>query len=89
MGCECYQIGGPWIAEDPSCEAHGQGGLQEQLNDAEAEISRLRDEIVQLKLHTTCDLGSDCPCYLIGSSGAEVRLRVVTRLNHRLDVSNS
>ena len=21
--CECYQIGGPWIAEDPSCPLHG------------------------------------------------------------------
>ena len=21
--CECYQIGGPWIAEDPSCPVHG------------------------------------------------------------------
>lgn len=21
--CECYRIGGPWIAEDPSCPVHG------------------------------------------------------------------
>jgi hypothetical protein len=21
--CECYQIGGPFIAEDPDCEVHG------------------------------------------------------------------
>lgn len=21
--CECYQIGGPWIAEDPNCPVHG------------------------------------------------------------------
>ena len=21
--CECYQIGGPWIAEDPDCPVHG------------------------------------------------------------------
>ena len=23
MSCECYKIGGPWIAEDPSCVIHG------------------------------------------------------------------
>lgn len=23
MSCECYQIGGPFIAEDPDCPAHG------------------------------------------------------------------
>jgi len=21
--CECYQVGGPWIAEDPDCPIHG------------------------------------------------------------------
>lgn len=26
--CEyaCYEVGGPWIAENPSCPEHGQGG---------------------------------------------------------------
>lgn len=23
MSCECHQIGGPWIAEDPNCPRHG------------------------------------------------------------------
>jgi hypothetical protein len=23
MSCQCYQIGGPFIAEDPTCPAHG------------------------------------------------------------------
>ena len=23
MSCKCHQIGGPFIAEDPDCEAHG------------------------------------------------------------------
>jgi len=56
MGCECYQIGGPWIAEDPNCPAHGRGGLQEQLDDAEsrlqavtAERDALQAELVQLR----------------------------------------
>lgn len=22
-GCQCYQIGGPWISFDPDCPAHG------------------------------------------------------------------
>ena len=38
MGCECYQIGGPWIAEDPNCAEHGRGGLRDQLNDAESQL---------------------------------------------------
>jgi len=21
--CDCYRIGGPWIAEDPNCPVHG------------------------------------------------------------------
>ncbi len=21
--CDCYKIGGPWIAEDPNCPVHG------------------------------------------------------------------
>jgi len=25
--CECYQIGGPWIAEDPSCPVHGEASV--------------------------------------------------------------
>lgn len=24
---ECYLIGGPWIAENPSCPKHGSGSL--------------------------------------------------------------
>jgi len=23
MGCDCYRIGGPFIAEDPDCPIHG------------------------------------------------------------------
>lgn len=28
--CECYQIGGPWIAEDPSCPRHGRFAKERQ-----------------------------------------------------------
>ena len=32
--CECYQIGGPFIAEDPNCPMHG---LDAQAREREAE----------------------------------------------------
>lgn len=42
MSCECYQIGGRFIAEDPDCPAHG---TEAQRLQAEAEEeSRLKDE---------------------------------------------
>ena len=25
--CECFKIGGPFIAEDPDCPIHGQSGI--------------------------------------------------------------
>lgn len=32
MSCQCHQIGGPFIAEDPDCEVHGR-----QAQEAEQE----------------------------------------------------
>lgn len=54
MGCDCFQIGGPWIAEDPNCPAHGKGGLQEELDDAMEEIARLREENAELRILADC-----------------------------------
>ena len=54
MSCECYQIGGPWIAEDPNCPAHGRGGLQDELEEAEAVIEQLREEISALRAAAAC-----------------------------------
>lgn len=32
--CECYQIGGPFIAEDPDCPIHGsEAQLREKLRE--------------------------------------------------------
>jgi len=45
MGCQCHQIGGPFIGADPSCPRHGDGGTAE-LEDT---IDSLRYEIEQLK----------------------------------------
>lgn len=38
--CDCYRIGGPWIAEDPNCPTHG---IEAQHRRAAA--SRLRDRV--------------------------------------------
>lgn len=32
MSCECYQVGGRFIAEDPDCPAHGTDGLERKLD---------------------------------------------------------
>lgn len=37
--CECYQIGGPWIAEDPDCPVHGRAACQDQEEAEERERS--------------------------------------------------
>lgn len=37
--CECYQIGGPFIAEDPECPAHG----------TEAQAERRRREAKEME----------------------------------------
>lgn len=36
MSCECYQIGGRFIAEDPDCPAHG-SAAQAEREDADRE----------------------------------------------------
>ena len=38
--CECYQIGGPWIAEDPSCPVHGTDGTLQRADRATDEFER-------------------------------------------------
>lgn len=44
MGCQCYQIGGPFIAEDPDCPAHG----REAQREAQREASRREEVITEL-----------------------------------------
>jgi hypothetical protein len=38
--CQCYQIGGPFIAEDPDCEVHGREA-QRAAEDRDVLIERL------------------------------------------------
>jgi hypothetical protein len=48
--CQCFQIGGPFIAEDPDCPAHG---WQAQSRDSEIQALRTRlhsaDSIEELR----------------------------------------
>ena len=43
-GHQCHQIGGPWIAEDPSCPIHGTEA-QQQLERSESVKDDLRRQL--------------------------------------------
>lgn len=58
MMCDCYKIGGPWIAEDPDCPVHGteaqreqrdredrDAAVNERLAQLEAEVAELRKKV--------------------------------------------
>lgn len=44
MSCQCYQIGGPFIAEDPDCPAHGTVA-QAEREVVETELAQIRHEV--------------------------------------------
>ncbi len=46
--CECYKIGGPWIAEDPDCPVHGRDAQWER-EQRETERQSLEDRITALE----------------------------------------
>ena len=46
--CECYQIGGPFIAEDPCCPVHGDEARRER-DEKEDEIKKLKERIEVLE----------------------------------------
>ena len=68
MGCECYTIGGPFIAEDPNCPAHGRFGLQHDVERLEDEVERLRSVLAQFaddaswQMNGICDPNSSRFC---------------------------
>ena len=39
--CQCHQIGGPFIAEDPDCPYHQRGGAQDQIEVLESRVHEL------------------------------------------------
>ena len=47
--CECYKIGGPFIAEDPDCPVHGTEA-QCRREQEETERQTLEDRIARLEL---------------------------------------
>jgi len=55
MSCDCYKVGGPWIAEDPNCPKHGYEAQAKEERQAEAryeqeqEMNRLRGQITYLQ----------------------------------------
>jgi len=61
MSCECYTIGGPFIAEDPECPAHGRFGLRHDVERLEVEVEALRSALAiyadpnSWKLNGICD----------------------------------
>lgn len=76
MGCECYRIGGPFIAEDPSCPAHGHGGLQDEVNELQDEISRLKDALQDAIMFM-----KDAKKVSIKSRGMQLEAQFFGRLN--------
>ena len=48
MSCQCYQIGGPFIAEDPDCPAHGTEA-QAREREREAELDSLRADAARYR----------------------------------------
>ena len=49
--CQCYQIGGPFIAEDPECPVHGPEGRQRQqaAEDLQEEVRQLRAQLTAMR----------------------------------------
>ena len=52
--CECYQVGGPFIAEDPDCPVHGTDAQRrdeahdERMAELEARIASLEIQYASL-----------------------------------------
>ena len=46
--CECHQIGGPWIAEDPECPEHG-WRAQARAKEAAEERDEVDERITALE----------------------------------------
>lgn len=47
--CKCYEICGPFIAEDPDCEVHGRSGHIEQIETLSARLAGVEQELAALK----------------------------------------
>lgn len=53
--CECYKIGGPFIAEDPDCPVHGieaqaeQREREQERDEMRRQLDELRAEVLALR----------------------------------------
>lgn len=53
--CDCYKIGGPFIAEDPDCPVHGieaqamQREREHERDEMQRQIEELRAEVLALR----------------------------------------
>lgn len=49
MSCDCFKIGGPFIAEDPKCPVHGVAAQQEQAFEQERsfELNQELEELIE------------------------------------------
>lgn len=49
--CECFKIGGPWIAEDPDCPYHGVEGQRDRaaFEALQIEVQDLRSEVAAMR----------------------------------------
>lgn len=69
--CDCYIIGGPWIAEDPNCPVHGREAVREreakeqEADEMEARIVDLETRIKELE-------------ELVGKQGKTIKNLVIT-----------
>lgn len=53
MSCQCHQVGGPFIAEDPDCVIHGRAATDREADISNAEAVLWGDDSTedQLRLH--------------------------------------
>lgn len=57
--CQCYQVGGPFIEEDPDCPFHGRQAqleqrLREEVREADEQSrEELEEEVVELRQRVT------------------------------------
>jgi len=58
MSCDCYKIGGPFIAEDPDCPVHGREAQAKERRhntereDLQAQITELMKRVENLERTT-------------------------------------
>ena len=48
-GFQCFEIGGPWIAENPDCPIHGSDGVGGDVQNLLDEVSSLKKENIAMK----------------------------------------